>query len=105
MLRVGPLPGREAGGPLAYSIGRAGRNGEPRWRARIDRFITDHAREIHAILVAANAFGRYFPLLITAAVTAKPANVRIPLASVACLVAHGTDYSPAPTVPRSTRRL
>ena len=43
-----------------------------------------------AVLVAANAFGRYFPLLTTAAGTAKPANVLILGIGVAGLQAIGT---------------
>jgi NAD(P) transhydrogenase subunit alpha len=43
-----------------------------------------------AVLVAASAFGRYFPLLITAAGTSKPASVLILGAGVAGLSAIGT---------------
>jgi NAD(P) transhydrogenase subunit alpha len=43
-----------------------------------------------AVLVAANAFGRYFPLLTTAAGTARPANVLILGIGVAGLQAIGT---------------
>ena len=43
-----------------------------------------------AVLVAAEAFGRYFPLLTTAAGTAKPANVLILGIGVAGLQAIGT---------------
>ena len=43
-----------------------------------------------AVLIAANAFGRYFPLLTTAAGTAKPANVLILGLGVAGLQAIGT---------------
>lgn len=43
-----------------------------------------------AVLVAANAFGRFFPLLITAAGTARPAEVLILGAGVAGLQAVGT---------------
>jgi NAD(P) transhydrogenase subunit alpha len=43
-----------------------------------------------AVLVAADAFGRYFPLLTTAAGTAKPANVLILGIGVAGLQAIGT---------------
>ncbi|HUQ42861.1 MAG TPA: Re/Si-specific NAD(P)(+) transhydrogenase subunit alpha [Candidatus Limnocylindria bacterium] len=43
-----------------------------------------------AVLVAATAFGRYFPLLTTAAGTAKPANVLILGIGVAGLQAIGT---------------
>lgn len=43
-----------------------------------------------AVLVAANAYGRYFPLLTTAAGTAKPANVLILGIGVAGLQAIGT---------------
>ena len=43
-----------------------------------------------AVLVAANAFGRYFPLLTTAAGTAKPANVLILGLGVAGLQAIAT---------------
>jgi NAD(P) transhydrogenase subunit alpha len=43
-----------------------------------------------AVLVAANAFGRYYPLLTTAAGTAKPANVLILGIGVAGLQAIGT---------------
>jgi NAD(P) transhydrogenase subunit alpha len=43
-----------------------------------------------AVLVAANAFERYFPLLITAAGTAKPATVLVLGAGVAGLQAIGT---------------
>jgi H+-translocating NAD(P) transhydrogenase subunit alpha len=43
-----------------------------------------------AVLVAANAFDRYFPLLITAAGTAKPAEVLVLGAGVAGLSAIGT---------------
>ena len=43
-----------------------------------------------AVLMAANAFGRYFPLLTTAAGTAKPANVLILGIGVAGLQAIGT---------------
>jgi H+-translocating NAD(P) transhydrogenase subunit alpha len=43
-----------------------------------------------AVLVAANAFGRYFPLLTTAAGTAKPANVLVLGIGVAGLQAIGT---------------
>ena len=43
-----------------------------------------------AMLMAANAFGRYFPLLTTAAGTAKPANVLILGIGVAGLQAIGT---------------
>ena len=43
-----------------------------------------------AVLVAADAFGRYFPLLTTAAGTAKPANVLILGIVVAGLQAIGT---------------
>ncbi len=43
-----------------------------------------------AVLIAANAFGRYFPLLTTAAGTAKPANVLILGIGVAGLQAIGT---------------
>jgi NAD(P) transhydrogenase subunit alpha len=43
-----------------------------------------------AVLVAAEAFGRYFPLLTTAAGTAKPANVLVLGIGVAGLQAIGT---------------
>ncbi len=43
-----------------------------------------------AVLVAAEAFGRYFPLLTTAAGTAKPANVLVLGIGVAGLQALGT---------------
>jgi NAD(P) transhydrogenase subunit alpha len=43
-----------------------------------------------AVLIAADAFGRYFPLLTTAAGTAKPANVLILGIGVAGLQAIGT---------------
>jgi len=43
-----------------------------------------------AVLIAANAYGRYFPLLTTAAGTAKPANVLILGIGVAGLAAIGT---------------
>jgi NAD(P) transhydrogenase subunit alpha len=43
-----------------------------------------------AVIMAANAFGRYFPLLTTAAGTAKPANVLILGIGVAGLQAIGT---------------
>ena len=43
-----------------------------------------------AVLLASNAFGRYFPLLTTAAGTAKPANVLILGIGVAGLQAIGT---------------
>jgi NAD(P) transhydrogenase subunit alpha len=43
-----------------------------------------------AVLIAANAFGRYFPLLTTAAGTAKPANLLILGIGVAGLQAIGT---------------
>jgi NAD(P) transhydrogenase subunit alpha len=43
-----------------------------------------------AVLIAANAFGRHFPLLTTAAGTAKPANVLILGIGVAGLQAIGT---------------
>src|SRR5262245_61027801 len=43
-----------------------------------------------AVLIAAEAFGRYFPLLTTAAGTAKPANVLILGIGVAGLQAIGT---------------
>lgn len=43
-----------------------------------------------AALVAANAFGRYFPLLITAAGTSRPASVLVIGAGVAGLSAIGT---------------
>ncbi len=43
-----------------------------------------------AVLVAANAFGRYFPLLTTAAGTAKPANLLVLGIGVAGLQAIGT---------------
>lgn len=43
-----------------------------------------------AAVVAANAFGRFFPLLITAAGTAKPADVLVLGAGVAGLQAMGT---------------
>ncbi|MDQ2966363.1 MAG: Re/Si-specific NAD(P)(+) transhydrogenase subunit alpha [Chloroflexota bacterium] len=43
-----------------------------------------------AVLIAANAFGRYFPLLTTAAGTAKPANVLVLGIGVAGLQAIGT---------------
>ena len=45
-----------------------------------------------AALVAANAFGRFFPLLITAAGTAKPADVLVLGAGVAGLQAMGTAH-------------
>src|SRR3989442_11051518 len=44
----------------------------------------------NAVLIAANAFGRYFPLLTTAAGTAKPANVLILGIGVPALHAIGT---------------
>ncbi len=43
-----------------------------------------------AVLIAANAFGRYFPLLTTAAGTARPANVLVLGIGVAGLQAIGT---------------
>jgi NAD(P) transhydrogenase subunit alpha len=43
-----------------------------------------------AVIIAANAFGRYFPLLTTAAGTAKPANLLILGIGVAGLQAIGT---------------
>ena len=43
-----------------------------------------------AVLIAATAYGRYFPLLTTAAGTAKPANVLILGIGVAGLQAIGT---------------
>lgn len=43
-----------------------------------------------AVLLAANAFGRYFPLLITAAGTSRPASVLVLGAGVAGLSAIGT---------------
>ena len=47
-----------------------------------------------AVLIAANAYGRYFPLLTTAAGTAKPANVLILGIGVAGLA--GDRHGPAP---------
>src|SRR5256885_4504412 len=47
-----------------------------------------------AVLLAANTFGRYFPLLTTAAGTAKPANVLILGIGVAGLQAIGTARRP-----------
>jgi len=43
-----------------------------------------------AVLVAANAFGRFFPMLITAAGTARPAKLLVLVAGVAGLQAIGT---------------
>jgi H+-translocating NAD(P) transhydrogenase subunit alpha len=43
-----------------------------------------------AVLVAANTFGRYFPMLVTAAGTARPARVLVLGAGVAGLQAMGT---------------
>jgi NAD(P) transhydrogenase subunit alpha len=43
-----------------------------------------------AVLVAANVFGRYFPMLVTAAGTARPARVLVLGAGVAGLQAMGT---------------
>lgn len=43
-----------------------------------------------AVLLAANAFGRYFPMLVTAAGTARPARVLVLGAGVAGLQAIGT---------------
>ncbi|MBT8228207.1 MAG: NAD(P) transhydrogenase subunit alpha [Dactylosporangium sp.] len=43
-----------------------------------------------AVLVAANAFGRYFPMLVTAAGTARPAKVLVLGVGVAGLAAIGT---------------
>jgi proton-translocating NAD(P)+ transhydrogenase subunit alpha len=43
-----------------------------------------------AVLVAANAFGRFFPMLVTAAGTARPARVLVLGAGVAGLQAMGT---------------
>ena len=43
-----------------------------------------------AVLIAANAYGRYFPMLVTAAGTAKPASVLILGIGVAGLQAIGT---------------
>jgi len=63
-----------------------------------------------AVLIAANAYGRYFPLLTTAAGTAKPANVLILGIGVAGLQAIGTAVgwvrSSAPTTsgPRLANR-
>ena len=45
-----------------------------------------------AALVAANAFGRFFPMLITAAGTSKPADVLVIGAGVAGLQAMGTAH-------------
>ena len=45
---------------------------------------------VGAVLIAANTYGRYFPLLTTAAGTAKPANVLILGIGVAGLQAIGT---------------
>jgi NAD(P) transhydrogenase subunit alpha len=45
-----------------------------------------------AVLIAANAFSRYFPMLITAAGTSKPANVLVLGAGVAGLSAIGTAH-------------
>lgn len=43
----------EDGVPLAYDIGMAVRTGEPQWRARVDRFITERRPQINSILIAA----------------------------------------------------
>jgi len=55
-----------------------------------------------AVLVAAEAFGRYFPLLTTAAGTAKPANVLILGIGVAGLQAIGTARRLGAVVQRMT---
>lgn len=52
-LSVTPLKESEDGIPLAYDIAMAVRKGEPRWRARIDRFIAEHHGDIQAILESA----------------------------------------------------
>src|SRR5258707_12987103 len=49
-----------------------------------------------AAIVAAGAFGRFFPLLITAAGTARPAKVLVLGAGVAGLQALGTARALAP---------
>ena len=52
-----------------------------------------------AVLIAANAYGRYFPLLTTAAGTAKPANVLI--LGHRRRRAPGDRHGPAPRAPSS----
>ena len=47
---VTPLPAAEAGVPLAFDIAMAVRNGEPAWRARVDRFLTERQPQIARIL-------------------------------------------------------
>lgn len=61
-------------------------------RAQVMDVLTSQANiaGYKAVLVAANAFERYFPLLITAAGTAKPAEVLVLGAGVAGLQAIGT---------------
>ncbi len=58
-----------------------------------------------AVLVAATAFGRFFPLLITAAGTARPAEVLVLGAGVAGLQAISTRISPAATWSSPRRRF
>ena len=89
---IDPEDGRRAGLP--------GRDGDQPGRHPADAVAgPDHGRALSsqanvggykAVLIAANAFGRYFPLLTTAAGTAKPANVLILGIGVAGLQAIGT---------------
>lgn len=47
--------GEEVDGvPMAFDMAMAVRNGEPQWRARLDRFIEEHGEELRAILAGAN---------------------------------------------------
>ncbi len=46
--------GEEVDGvPMAFDMAMAVRNGEPQWRARLDRFIEEHSAELQAILADA----------------------------------------------------
>ncbi|MFA5969032.1 MAG: quinoprotein dehydrogenase-associated putative ABC transporter substrate-binding protein [Sphingomonas sp.] len=47
---VAPLPQRSQGIPLAFNISMAVRFGEPRWRARVERFLHDRHDAIQKIL-------------------------------------------------------
>lgn len=53
VFRLKSLGEQVDGVPMAFDMAMAVRNGEPQWRARLDRFIEEHMSELQAILADA----------------------------------------------------
>lgn len=91
---IGLLAGSDYAELAALGVTAVSLDGLPRTLSRAQSMDAlssqDNVAGYKAVLLAANAFARYFPMLITAAGTARPAKVLVLGAGVAGLQAIGT---------------